>query len=100
MIYHSLQQSTIFFTNSENLLRGLNFLTSLSLIFSTLIIFMLIAKNKEYKSNADLKYASDSFLFPLACSLVPTSIKRMLAASRCLLMHHSSPFGFVTIFAR
>src|SRR3989338_6625333 len=92
--FHSLQQSTIFFTISEIFLVNNDFSPLISL---TSMMFKLMAKNNEYSSKADLKYISASF--SLSCnSFVPTSIKRILEASKCLLMHHSSPLGFFTIF--
>ena len=60
-------------------------------------MFQLLKKS-ECRLKAFLKYSFASFSFFFESSLVPTSINRMLAPSKCLLMHHSSPFGSVTIF--
>src|SRR3989338_862740 len=98
--YHSLQQSTIFLITAENLdIMLISFFVSAVISsFLASIIFRLMAKNNDQSSKADLKKAFASSLLDFASSLVPTSIRRMLAANKCLLMHHSSPFGSVTIF--
>src|SRR3989344_9584127 len=99
--YHSLQQFTAFLTNSPNLenmflcffLEGAGSTeTSMpSCSVSGVVMFHRSAQNSEYRWYDLVKRAAASSELPCPSCLVPTSISRMDAERRCLLMHHTSP---------